>query len=182
MKKVVSLIMLVTALVACADFNRDELLQQVQKQQKVLDGLNEKLAASVIKDVAALKNNTMQTELRIKQNLHLDTINFALAKKLEAYKLMRKSIKPLMQQYLKARTGIKEEKAVLKNLSRDIQEGRGERQRYPNFIQFEKQKVKQLQALTDDFLRARTQFFSDYHRLYPEVAAFSRSLIQKQRH
>lgn len=94
---------------------------------------------------------------------------------------MRKSINPLMKQYLKAKNGIKEELAVLKNLSRDIEEGRGERQRYSEYIRFEKQKVKQLSALTNDFMNARAKLIADYDRLYPPIEAFSYTLLQKRR-
>ena len=166
---------------SCSDFDREQLIHQVEKQQKMLNQLNTQLEVNTIKDVATLKNNTMQTELRIKQNLHLDTINMDLARQLEEFKLMRKSINPLMKQYLKAKNGVKEEAGVLKNLKRDIDEGRGERQRYNEYIRFEKQKVKQLSALTTDFLNARAKFISDYNRLYPPIEAFSYTLLQKRR-
>jgi hypothetical protein len=181
MKTILFISLIGFTLFSCADFDRDKLLQRVDKQQKQLNGLNMQLEKYVMKDVASLKNDALQTELRIKQNLHLDTINMELARQLEEFKLMRKSISPLMKQYLKAKNGIKEEEAVLKNLSRDIQEGRGERQRYEEYIQFEKQKVSQLSALTKDYLKARSKFIADHKRLYPPIEAFSYTLIQKRR-
>ena len=181
MKTILFIALIVFGFISCADFNRDELLSQVDKQQQQLERLNQQLERHVIKDVATLKNDAMQAELRIKQNLHLDTINMELARQLEEFKLMRKSINPLMKQYLKAKNGIKEEMAVLKNLSRDIEEGRGERQRYNEYIRFEKQKVKQLSALTTDFINARAKLIADYDRLYPPIEAFSYTLLQKRR-
>jgi hypothetical protein len=94
---------------------------------------------------------------------------------------MRKSIKPMMQQYMQVRNGIKEEKRVLKRLRQDIQDGRGERQRYAAYIRFERQKVKQLGQLSTDYLRSKEKFFSEYARLYPSVEAFSQTLLKKQR-
>jgi hypothetical protein len=131
-------------------------------------------------DVSAIKLKTMQTELRIKQNLYLDTIDMALAKKLDAYKVMRRSIKPMLQQYLKVREGIKEEKRVLKQLRKDIKEGRGERNRYAEYIRFERQKVQQLSTLTTEYLRTKEQFFEDYASMYPPIEAFSYTLLQKK--
>lgn len=181
MKIILFISLIGLTLLSCADFDREKLLQQVDKQQKHVQKLELQLEKFVINDVATLKNDALQTELRIKQNLHLDTINMELARQLEEFKLMRKSISPLMKQYLKAKNGIKEEAAVLKNLSRDIKEGRGERQRYNEYIGFEKQKVKQLSALTTDFIRARAKFIANYDRLYPPIEAFSYTLIQKRR-
>ena len=86
-----------------------------------------------------------------------------------------------MQQFMQVRDGIKEEKDVLKHLDQDIQAGRGERQRYSEYIRYERQKVKQLFQLSADYLRAKEKFFSEYARLYPSVEAFSQTLLKKQR-
>jgi hypothetical protein len=165
---------------SCADLQREQYLKQVLRLQKKAQLLESNLPDSRLKDISTIKVNTIQTELRIKQNLQLDTIDMALAKKLDAYKLMRKSIKPMMQQYMQVRNGIKEEKGILKQLSQDIQNGRGERKQYAAYIRFERQKVKQLSQLSADYLRAKEKFFSEYARLYPSVEAFSQTLLKKK--
>lgn len=179
MKKLFFFFFLSAFLFSCADLQRQQLLEQVTKLEKKLMVIDKKLQDEKLSEVATLKNNTMQTELRIKQNLHLDTINMELAKQLDAYKLMRRSIKPLMQQYTKVKQGVSEEKQVLKRLRKDISEGRGERHRYAEYIRFERQKIMQLQLLSKDFLRAKDQFYKDYKRLYPPVEAFSQTLLRK---
>ena len=180
MKKIIYLVLLLGfTLVSCADLQREQHLRQLAKQHSKLQDLSAQLDRNTITEVAQIKNNTIQTELRIKQHLHLDTINLELAQKLEAYKLMRKSIKPLMQQFVKIRKGIKEEKHTLLNLKQDIKAGRGNRQHYGDYIRFERQKIKQLQALTNDYLIARKTFYKDYKRLYPSIEAFSLELLNK---
>lgn len=181
MKTFLFIVLTAFCLFSCADFNRDQLLSQVDKLEKRREQLQVQLEMHTFKDVAYYKNNMMQTELRIKQNLYLDTINLELAQQLESFKLMRKSINPLMKQYLKAKSGVKEEFIVLKNLRRDIEEGRGERHRYNEYIRFEKQKMKQLEALSKDYLHSRTKFLTDYKHSYPAIHAFSLTLKQKQR-
>ena len=84
-----------------------------------------------------------------------------------------------MQQFVKIRKGIKEEKHTLLNLKQDIKAGRGNRQHYGDYIRFETQKIKQLQALTNDYLNARKSFYKDYKRLYPSIEAFSLQLLNK---
>jgi Mg2+ and Co2+ transporter CorA len=180
MKKFILLSFVGVFTFACVDFNRDYLLQKVSKIDQQLLEIEGKLKDERLNDVSTIKLNIMQTELRIKQNLHLDTIDIALAKKLDAYKGMRRSIKPMLQQYLKVREGINEEKRVLKQLRKDIKEGRGERNRYPEYIRFERQKVRQLSSLTTEYLRTKELFFKDYARLYPPIEAFSRALLQKK--
>lgn len=179
MKKFILLSFVGVLTFACVDFNRDQLLQKVAKMDKHLIVLEGKLKDERMNELSAIKLNTMQTELRVKQNLHLDTIDLALAKKLDAFKVMRKSIKPMMQQYLQVKEGIKEERRVLKQLRGDIKEGRGERNRYGEYLRFERKKVSQLSSLTADYLRSKDQFFKDYARFYPPIEAFSRTLLQK---
>jgi len=180
MKKFILLLFVSVLTFACVDFNRDQLLRKVAKMNQHLLDLEGKLKDPRMNDVSTIKVNTMQTELRVKQNLHLDTINMELAKKLDAYKVMRRSIKPMLQQYLNVKQGIEEEKRVLKQLRKDINEGRGERNRYAEYIRFERQKVSQLSSLTTEFLHAKEQFFKDYALLYPPIEAFSRTLLQKK--
>ena len=179
MKKSIFLFLLTIVFSACADLRKDHLFGEIKTLNQKLEKLEGELKDTRLNDVATIKNNTMQTELRIKQNLHLDTVNMELAKKLDAYKLMRKSIKPVMQQLVKIRQGISEEKEVLQQLKKDINDGRGQRDRYEEYIKFEAQKVAQLEALTKDFTSAKNKFFTDYKRLYPPVAAFADSLLKK---
>lgn len=181
MKKWLVVFLCMLFIASCADLQRDQFVRQIAQLNRKIDQIERSLPDKRLNDIAAIKNNTIQTELRIKQNLQLDTIDMALAKKLDAYKLMRKSIKPMMQQFMQVRDGIKEEKDVLKHLDQDIQAGRGERQRYSEYIRYERQKVKQLFQLSADYLRAKEKFFSEYARLYPSVEAFSQTLLKKQR-
>jgi septation ring formation regulator EzrA len=179
MKNLLFLIIFLSTLLSCADLNRDKFLGELTQLDHKLEEIEAMLKEAQLNEVSTIKNNTMQTELRVKQNLYLDTIDMKLAKQLDAFKVMRRSVKPLMQQYTKIKQGVKEEKQVLKRLRMDINDGRGERQRYAEYIRFERQKVKQLQLLSKDFLRAKDHFFKDYERLYPPVEAFSRTLLRK---
>lgn len=179
MKKWFIVFLAVLLISSCADLQREQFVGQIAQLNRKLNQIEGRLVDKRLNDIATIKNNTIQTELRIKQNLHLDTIDLKLAKKLDAYKLMRKSIKPMMQQYMQVRNGIKEEKGVLKRLNQDIEAGHGERQRYAAYIRFERQKVKQLGQLSTDYLRSKEKFFSEYARLYPSVEAFSQTILKK---
>lgn len=182
MQKGLIILFLSIVVFSCADLKRRELLNQVEKYQNELNEMGNHLDSLSINDVSEIKNNTLQTELHIKQNLKLDTINLVIAQQLEAFKLMRKSITPLMKQYSKAKKGIAEEKQVLKNLHRDIEEGRGERHRYNEYLDFEKQKLNQLKGLTTDYFTARTKFFNDYKLLSPPIEALALELMKKNSH
>ena len=180
MKNLFFLSLLSVLFTSCVDLKKEQLVKNVSRLNTKLEQIEARSKDSRMDSISNIKINTIQTELRIKQNLHLDTINIYLAKQLDAYKVMRKSIKPLMQQYLQLRTVIKEEKQVLKRLEKDIQEGRGERHRYAEYVRFERQKVNQIVELFREFQRSKAVFFQDYQRLYPPIEAFSYSLLQKK--
>jgi len=180
MKNIFFLSLFSVLFASCVDLKKEQLVKNVSRLNTKLEQIEARSKDSRMDSISDIKINTIQTELRIKQNLHLDTININLAKQLDAYKVMRKSIKPLMQQYLQLRTVIKEEKQVLKRLAKDIQEGRGARDRYAEYIRFERQKVNQIVELSREFQRSKAVFFQDYQRLYPPVEAFSYSLLQKK--
>lgn len=180
MKNFWSLLLLSLLAYGCTDLNKAQYLKKLTQLDSRLLHIEEKLKDSRMQTISSIKVNSMQTELRIKQNLYLDTINVDLAKQLDAFKVMRKSIKPLMQQYLKLRNGIKEERQVLRTLKRDISEGRGARNRYAEYIRFERAKIKQLTLLLADYVITKAKFFEDYERLYPPIEAFSQQLLKKK--
>jgi hypothetical protein len=179
MMKFLFLFSILAVLMSCSDLEKEQQLRRIRQEQKTLENLTKKLEDPRLLEVSTFKVNTMQTELKIKQNLYLDTINLELAQQLDAFKVMRRSIKPLMQQYHKIKTGIVEEKSALKLLYQDIQQGRGARHRYNEFIEFEHHKVQQIAALTKDFERAKKQLFKDYNRLYPPVNELANQLVAK---
>jgi hypothetical protein len=76
-------------------------------------------------------------------------------------------------------TGIKEEKRVLKNLQKDIENGQGDRDQYTSYIAFERTKVGQIKELKQEYLRVKTQVFNDYAVLYPPIALFAQQLLEK---
>ncbi len=182
MKKLKFIFFSLLFLVSCADLQRESYLKEITQLQNSLREIEGSMTDARLSEISSIKLKTMQIELRIKQNLHLDTIDVELAKKLDAYKIMRRSIKPMMEQFANVREGIKEEKTVLRNLRQDIKHGRGERQHYANYIRFEKRKVEQLNELSKDYHRVKEQFFQDYERLYPPIEALSESLLSKNQH
>lgn len=179
MKSFVLMISIFGLLVSCSDLDKQEQLKSVKKELTRLQLLSKKIEDKRLNDVATFRINTMQTELKIKQNLYLDTINLELARQLDAFKIMRRSIKPVVKQRQQLKKGINEEKKVLESLYQDIEQGRGERNRYDEFILFEHNKVEQLTALTADYMRAKSKLYNEYYRLYPPVNALANELVAK---
>jgi hypothetical protein len=132
-----------------------------------------------IDTLTALKIATNAVEIRIKNYLVLDTINLVLGKKMDAYKIMRRSLKPLGKQNSQLKQAIREEQKSLKALKSDIEDGSGSRDKYESYILFEKNKVKQLQILLDEYLRLKQETLATYRKLHPELNQLSLDLVRK---
>ena len=109
----------------------------------------------------------------------MDTINLVLGKKMDAYKIMRRNLKPLGKQNSQLKNALKEEAQVLKSLKLDINNGSGSREKYESYILFEKNKINQIQVLLDEYLKLKRETLKTYHELHPELNQFSIELIRK---
>ena len=98
---------------------------------------------------------------------------------MDAYKIMRRNLKPLGKQNSQLKNALKEEAQVLKSLKLDINNGSGSREKYESYILFEKNKINQIQVLLDEYLKLKRETLKTYHELHPELNQFSIELIRK---
>jgi hypothetical protein len=138
-----TLLLLLFTLFSCSDFQKKDQLEKIQRSQRNLSDIEKELKINKIDTISKIKLTTNEVELRIKNNLVLDTINLVLGKKMDDYKRMRKSFEPLGRSYSQLMTGISEERMTLNNLVADIQNGEGERNKYDTYIVYENNKIKQ---------------------------------------
>jgi hypothetical protein len=180
MKQSVFLILTCSILIfSCSDLKKDEQLKRISKLEKGLTLIEKERFKNEIDTLTALKIATNAVEIRIKNYLVLDTINLVLGKKMDAYKIMRRSLKPLGKQNSQLKQAIREEQKSLKALKSDIEDGSGSRDKYESYILFEKNKVKQLQILLDEYLRLKQETLATYRKLHPELNQLSLDLVRK---
>ena len=130
---------------SCADLQKKEQLAKIDVMNQTLDSLEKELITQKIDTLPELKLSTSTVELRIKQNLFMDKVDIELGKKMDAYKRMRRALGPLGKAYGKVNKSVLEIREAIKNLSSDIENGYGERNKYDEYITFEKKELlKQL--------------------------------------
>lgn len=177
--KYLILLLCLGSLIACSDIKKSDQLASIDKMNISLDSIEKVLFENEIDTIAALGVATNTVELRIKNNYNADTIDMELGKKMDAYKVMRRTLGPLGKSFSIIKNGIIAEKETLTNLKADIEKGNGERQKYDEFIQFEKGKVEQLRSLLDDYVARKEKTMKTFHELHSELNAFSMSLLKK---
>ncbi len=163
-------------LMACSDFAKKDQLVKIVDFQKKINELEAQLTKNKIDTISGIKLATAEVELRIKKNLYLDTINLALGKKMDDYKIMRRSFMPLAKSYNQLIKGISEERLALSNLKLDIENGEGDRGKYNDYITFEANKINQLKALLQSYISSKDETMKTFFRLHPYLDSLSRTL------
>jgi hypothetical protein len=166
-------------IVSCSDLKKDEQLKRISKLENGLALIEKNRLKNEIDTLTELKIATNAVEIRIKNYLVLDTIDLVLGKKMDAYKIMRRSLKPLGKQNVQLKQAIREEQKSLRDLKTDIENGSGSRDKYESYILFEKNKINQLQTLLEEYLRQKQETLTTYRKLHPELNQLSLDLVRK---
>ena len=164
---------------SCSDIDKEKQVQNVLKLTKQVTAINQEFEKIKIDSISALKLSTYEVERRIKQNYFSDTINLVFGQKMDDYKRMRRMLGPIGKEEFRLYQSIHEELSQLKKLHSDIKNGYGKRESYDEYIQFEKNKVSQINVLFEEYLKLRAQFLEIYDRLHKELLEYGRGLISQ---
>jgi hypothetical protein len=98
---------------------------------------------------------------------------------MESYKLIQKSLKNLDGDYEKIRTALEEEKLSLNKLNSDVRKGFGKREKYDEYISFEKNKIKKIKSLMKEYKSKKEEFTISFDSLHPLLNDYSIRLEEK---
>jgi hypothetical protein len=167
--------------VSCSDLKKGEQLNSIDAMHNTVDSIEIVLNENKIDTLSALITATTTLELRIKNNYYSDTIDMELGRKMDAFKRTRLRLGPLSNTFNTIKTGVEEEKVMLKNLRTDIDNGNGDRKKYQEYVSFEQKKVGQLRSLLNAYVLEKTETMELIDKSYPEMNAFSLSLLNKKK-
>ncbi len=173
------LFLILLLLNSCSDMDKDEQVKKINRLKKTVSTLEVELSQTQIKTISEKKIAIYSVIKRIKTYYYIDTIDVPFAKKMEAYKVMGKSLKSLGAEYEKIRVSLNEEKVTLKKLQTDIQRGFGHREKYNEYISFEKDKINQIKQFLKDYKSNYNRFNSAYDTLHVPLNEFSLRLEEK---
>lgn len=164
---------------SCSDIEKEEQIKKINRLKKSVATLENKVSLCKMKNISEKKIAIYSVIKRIKSYYYLDTVDIQFAKKMDAYKVMGRALKSLGGNYEKIRISLDEEKVVLTTLQTDIKNGFGRREKYNEYIKFEKNKIEQIKQLLDDYKLSRHQFFTAYDTLHLPLNNFSLQLEEK---
>jgi hypothetical protein len=196
MKTKIILLHLVLAcgLLSCTDFDREEQLRKVDLLVKQVDNLQADLQEHRPDTLVQIRIAISSIEKRIRDNYTADTISVSLGEKMEKFRQLKMFFmaeheaeeegneeagldhQTLGSAYVVVNRGITVEKNTLHKLKSDISNGFGKRDKYNEYIAFEKDKVEQLVTLLEDYKSHKDKILSDFVAIYADLDLFASHL------
>lgn len=166
-------------LTSCMDLETSTRLERIEAMERTIDSVEVVFKEHKLDSMSVLSIRAYDVENRIKKNYIADTIDMELARKMDAFKVMRRSFNPMGKAMSSIPTSIIEEREKLAQLKTDIENGDGKREKYDEYLIYEESKVGQLRTLLKDYVDTKTTALKTYDELYVELNDFSKSLLKK---
>jgi hypothetical protein len=164
-------------LLSCQDFKKDGQIKELAVLEQKLDSIRSVFEKSQTDSTVQILVSVEEVELRIRSHYPADTIELELGEKINAYKMIRKQLKPMIKLKPELEMRISEEQKTLQQLKQDIDKAAGDKAKYDEYIAFERKKTTELGLALSNMLESRRQCFNTYERLHQEMEAFSMSLL-----
>lgn len=166
----ISLILfLVGGLLSCSDFNQQEQLKKLEKLTNTTDSLSNVLKNSIPDSLNSMRQTMMNTEVALKNNITMDSVDLYYAKDMDTYKSARKRIGKINLYLVEVLAGCKKEKKQLVKLKEDIERGWGKRNKYNEYIKLEDKNIKTLISKTHVLQGEVVKVCEIYQLLHPKM-------------
>ena len=173
------LLVIFSFLFSCSDIEKDRQIKKINGLTKSVEKLKIALTQYKISNVPEKKLAVYTVIKRIKSYYFTDTIDYQFAKKMNSYKVVKTSLKNLDGDYEKIRIALREEKIALRKLKSDVINGFGQREKYDEYISFEKNKTKKIKSLLDEYIYKKKEFTIAFDSLHPVLNYYSLRLEEK---
>ena len=173
------LLVIFSFLFSCSDIEKDRQVKKINGLTNSVEKLKIALTQNKISNVPEKKLAVYTVIKRIKSYYFTDTIDYQFAKKMNSYKVVKKSLKNLDGDYEKIRIALREEKIALRKLKSDVLNGFGQREKYDEYISFEKNKTKKIKSLLDEYIYKKKEFTIAFDSLHPLLNDYSMRLEEK---
>lgn len=173
------LLVIFSFLFSCSDIEKDRQVKKINGLTNSVEKLKIALTQNKINNVPEKKLRVYTVIKRIKSYYFTDTIDYQFAKKMNSYKAARKSLIILDSDYEKIRLALREEKIALRKLKSDVLNGFGQREKYDEYISFEKNKTKKIKILLDEYIYKKKEFAIAFDSLHPVLNDYSIRLEEK---
>lgn len=160
----------------CQDQQKSAYLNDLEKMNVKLDSLAVVSQNQRTDSSRQVINSIEMTIERVKENYFADTIDLELAAMMNSYKDAQKVLSSNTGNLAKARDAIPEVQEKVQHLQHDIENGAGDRERYTEYINFEKDKIEEIETILDYYISTNQEYINKYRTIHPKVKNFADSL------
>ena len=170
---------LILCLVSCVDLSKNNQISELSSLSKRIDNIQQEfelLKKDTISEIIYAMNETSE---KIKANIGEDTLTVQIARNLDAYKKIYRKLTSIEAYDEKFLFGSQDIKNSIEKLTNDIQKGSGDREKYDEFLAFEKSKVVELEKLLKDVKKLQSESIETFQKIHPAITSFADQLSAK---
>jgi hypothetical protein len=179
MKRILS-ISLVLLLVACVSSKRDKQLNEINKMLSQTDSLKNVLERNKLDSVVEFQLAANELMARIRKVYKPKKVDISFGRKVDEFKELQmmfikekeENKRTLSGEYGLIFSSLSEERETLNQLKTDIENGRGEKNKYEEYITFEKRKMNTIKGLLDHYLMRKTKYLPRFQKSMNEINEF----------
>jgi predicted nucleic acid-binding Zn-ribbon protein len=161
---------------SCKDGAREGYLSEIASMEQELDSMMVIAQANRIDTLPKLIDHIKNRTLEVSNLYAPDTIDLEIAKMMNLYRDVRKAMSSNSGNLAKVKNSIPEVQQKLADLRYDIENGLGDREKYGDFVNFERSKVNQIKEILNYYLDVKQEFTDVFNETDPQVRAFIQEL------
>ncbi|MGM0478795.1 MAG: hypothetical protein ACQERC_06200 [Bacteroidota bacterium] len=162
----------------CQDQHKKQHIAELDDMQSTLDSISSQVNDTNRRNTHTINMAVRNTIIQVKNNYLPDTINYEVAERMNDYKEIRKALSSNSGNYAKVKQAIPEVQQKIEDLKHDIENGVGNRDKYDEYIQFERKKIQDIKDIFSYYQKTNKQFIDRFDSLHPIVSSFADSLTQ----
>ncbi|HZH87389.1 MAG TPA: hypothetical protein VFD77_08730 [Brumimicrobium sp.] len=174
--KIFAVLMISISLTSCNNAEKKKHLAEIDVMEATLDSLSLIANDTTSSNASQIIYSVRETISNVKENYNPDTIDYDLAEKMNSYKEIRKVISRNSGNIAKAKQAIPEVQAKLADLKHDVENGVNDREKYNEYINYEKAKIEEIKHVLSYYLETTKEYNDLYDSLHPIIKALGDSL------
>jgi hypothetical protein len=167
---------LILCLVSCVDLSKKNQLTELTQLSKRVDSIQQEFELLKKDTISEIIYTMNQTSEKIKTNIGDDTLTLQIARKLDSYKKVYRKLTSIEAYEEKFLFGSQDIKNSIEKLSNDITKGSGDREKYDQFLSFERSKVLELEKLLSNVKKLQSESIETFQKIHPAIASFADQL------
>jgi chromosome segregation ATPase len=163
----------------CKDQEKSAYLEEIEVMTSKIDSLDIISKNQNSDSIPQVVKTIEKTIDKVKSNYVADTIDLELAALMNRYKDAKKSLSSNTGNLSKAKGAIPEVKEKLEHLKHDIENGVGDREKYQEYINFEKNKIQEIESILSYYIKTNKKYLKQFKNDHPQVKSFVDSLVSQ---